>query len=78
MTVLQRCLTCVHAMRDPNPTPEQRILGQVGAMCLGAPPSAQLVQHPNGQMAAVAVYPMVNAQTYSCGQWAPLPDAMNG
>lgn len=68
MEIAQRCLKCFYAAREPNPTPDQIIAGQVPVMCLGAPPSAQFVNTPSGTV-TVSLYPMVNGKSVSCAMF---------
>lgn len=70
MEITRRCLECYYSARELNPTPEQIITGQVPHLCLALPPSAQLLAANHG-MVTVAFYPLVNAETVSCGNFQP-------
>lgn len=70
MEITRRCLECYYSAYELNPSSKQIIKGQASHLCLAAPPSAQLFAAAHG-MVTVAFYPLVNAETVSCGSFQP-------
>lgn len=70
MKIAQKCLTCYYAARDPNANPEVDAQSGIQAMCLRTPPTAHLVFDSKGVMSNATVYPIVNAGSISCSDFA--------
>lgn len=68
-TIEKRCTECLHAVRDPNATPDQVIAGQVQHLCLYGPPTTVGIATARG-VALMTSYPIVTKDTISCGCFA--------
>ena len=80
--IQRRCLHCEHAAADPNVNPSQQLENAVRGtdqrICLLFPPTASVVVTDKG-LIPVNGFPIVTAQSISCGQWQPrTTEAANG
>jgi hypothetical protein len=64
----KKCPACEYAVPNPDAPMEQIMRGERQLLCLRNPPVATPMQHGQ-RIAIVTVYPPVDANTVSCGEW---------
>lgn len=65
-----KCMECMHTIENMEDTPESILQSGRTRLCIESPPTSTAVVFPNGAVARIVSYPVVNAKTVSCGRFA--------